>query len=221
MLFLRIAATNPVAGLEEQTHCLYSETITLAQRRDLFTAANGQQINLDLIRQGSDDEITWKAWARVESAKRLVVCLLMLDSFYANILDTPPIIRVAPIGFSIPCCNELFEAPNARKWSQLGSAGAPIVTAVATLEALPGTALDSELAMQGYLASLWIRLSEARHRLLQPTRLQHNNTSIDSPSLIPLPTYALDPSASIIAPLLSSIPPVSYTHLTLPTKRIV
>jgi len=193
-------------------HCLYSEAISLAQRRGLFTAFNGQQLSIELLRQGRDDDAAWKAWSRVESAKRVIVCLIMSDSYWADILDTVPIIRIDNLGFSIPCSTDLFEAPNARKWAQVASTGnSPIITQVTGVNidtnSLP--ALDTELAIQGFLAGLWLRLAEARHRLLLPFRHGDVNSITQRP-LIPLPTYALDPTASSIVPLLTSIPLVYH-----------
>ena len=215
ILLLRIAATNPVPGLEEQVHCLYSETISLAQRRGLFAAFSGQQISIDLLHQGRNDDSAWKAWSRVESAKRVIVCLIMCDSFWANILDAMPIIRIDNLGFSIPCSTDLFEAPNVRKWTQIANTGtSPIITQVTGVNidtnSLP--ALDTELAIQGFLGGLWLRLAEARHRLLSPSRHHENSPSTQKP-LIPLPTYALDPTASSIVPLLTSIPLVYHSLL--------
>jgi len=164
---------------------------------------------MDLLRNGRNDDAAWKAWSRVESAKRVIVCLIMCDSFWANILDAVPIIRIDNLGFSIPCSTELFEAPNARKWAQVASTAgtSPIITQVTGVNidtnSLP--ALDTELAIQGFLAGLWLRLAEARHRLLLvPFRHNDINTITQRP-LIPLPTYALDPTASSIVPLLTSI----------------
>lgn len=213
ILVLRLAAANPVSGLEEQFHCLYSETISLAQRRGLFTAYAGQQISIELLRQGRDDETAWKAWSRVEAAKRLIVSLIMLDSICSNILDVTPIVRIDTLGFCIPCSTALFDAPTARRWAQVAnSSNTSIITNITTFtfdpSNLPG--LDTEIAIQGLLSGLWLRLSEARHRLLDPVRFQsqqdlHHETQTPTQPRIPLAVFALD-SAHTIAPLLASIP---------------
>ena len=46
--------------------------LKLAVRHELLAAQNGDALALVLLRQGRSDDEMWKAWARVESAKRFV-----------------------------------------------------------------------------------------------------------------------------------------------------
>lgn len=214
MLLLRVAARQPLRALDEQVQCLYSETISLAQRRGLFTAFSGQSINMELIRRNDDNEMTWKAWARIESTKRLIIGLIMCDAYYCSMLDCPPTIRIDGLGFAIPCSNELFESPNHRKWAQLASTStqsliAPVTVLDSNLTVLNMPPLSTEIAMAGLLAALWLRSAEARCRLLNPHRFQHLTTPHDiSNSDVPIPLIRV--SAELgpaqIAPVLNIIP---------------
>ncbi|KAK5275372.1 hypothetical protein LTR40_013134, partial [Exophiala xenobiotica] len=69
-----------------QAHMLAIQTLFIADRHGMFSAHVGETITQTMLHD-VDQERAWKAWARVESLKRLVVCLISIDSAYTRMLD--------------------------------------------------------------------------------------------------------------------------------------
>lgn len=199
VLLLGLAKMSPERAHDEGTQLLYLEAVSMAQRHGLFKSQDGEGLDMARLRAGQNNEGFWKTWARVESAKRLVVCLIMIDSFFAHILVTNPVIEAETICFILPCAATLFEASTAENWVEAGSAGAPIVAPPVGMR----SGLDvhppivSGFGMHGILATIWLRISQARHRLLQG--------SLPGPMLTPCEVYAKDSEAKSIGPLLVNV----------------
>jgi hypothetical protein len=202
VLLLGLAKMSPERAHDESTHLLYLEAISMAQRHGLFKLQDGEGLDIARLRAGQNNEGFWKTWARVESAKRLVVCLITVDSFFAHILVTNPVIEAETICFILPCAATLFEAPTAESWVEAGSAGAPIITPLLGMR----TGLDvhppivSGFGMHSILAIIWLCISQARHRLLQ------GSLPIEpGPTPTPCEVYAKDSEAKSIGPLLVNV----------------
>lgn len=56
-----------------------ADTFQIAQRHGLFAANEGQILDMSLFEAVPDMEMRWKAWSRVESAKRYVLVLSRLS----------------------------------------------------------------------------------------------------------------------------------------------
>jgi hypothetical protein len=202
ILLLGLAKMSPERAHDEGTQLLYLEAVSMAQRHGLFKSQDGEGLDMARLRAGQNNEGFWKTWARVESAKRLIVCLIMIDSFFAHILVTNPVIEAETICFVLPCVETLFEAPTAENWVEAGNAGARITAPPmgmrSGLDVHPS--IVSGFGMHGILAIVWLRISQARHRLLQgslPTE----------PGSMPTPceVYARDSEAKSIGLLLVNV----------------
>ncbi len=201
-LLLTVACITPKQALAEHSRLLYSEAMNVAQRHGLFVPQDGQQVSSTMWRDSDEPVTKWKAWARVESTKRLIVCLVLSDSFFSALDDHKPIIETELLHFYFPCKNELFQAPNQNRWVQLVDAGAKTVMPwmIPQLESasLPPPSEANTLGFFGLFSTIWIRIAEARHRhvLLAPD---------GSGFLVPVQVFAQDEHAASIAPLLVKI----------------
>ncbi|KAH8817379.1 hypothetical protein F5884DRAFT_248860 [Xylogone sp. PMI_703] len=203
-LLLNAAATCGDRGQDVQAQMLYLETMSVAQRNGLFAPDESNQLNMSLFQSLDGDAAVWKAWARCESAKRLFVCLIMLDAYLSYTLGTAPLIRTGTISLKLPCAMELFQAFTPKSWLRLVNCGSPMIKPTLNIGAsstpLPKGLIDSALAMHGLLSVIWLRVSEARHRLLLSHSYQDTKRF-----LVPAEIYATDSQARHIAPLLLDI----------------
>jgi len=82
VLILQLASLSSDKDFMAQSQALYSTVIALAQRQELFNAREGK---LDeLLPNTMSVQQRWQAWARIESIKRLIGCMLMQDWWMAN-----------------------------------------------------------------------------------------------------------------------------------------
>ncbi|EXJ71094.1 uncharacterized protein A1O5_06087 [Cladophialophora psammophila CBS 110553] len=154
----------------------------------------------------SDEDLVrrygWKVWARVESIKRLIIAVVMVDAFYSNTLDLNPTIPTQMLNLYLPCDEKLFVAPSESEWRRILLAGNRISSATLAFHAdqvllSPQWYYPGSLGLHGVLAAVWIRLSEAHHRLLSRSGLLGHGWG-----LIPYEVYSTDHSAKSIAPFL-------------------
>ena len=54
----------------QQSQMLYVSLMAVAQRHGLFSAGEGQPLDMALLESIPDLDMRWKAWSRVESTKR-------------------------------------------------------------------------------------------------------------------------------------------------------
>ncbi|KAF2459482.1 hypothetical protein BDY21DRAFT_338368 [Lineolata rhizophorae] len=176
----------------DETQMLYVDAITIAQTNNLFTLYDESPLFSKIYQHCSGGEDTWKAWARVESAKRIIACLIMVDSFYAHILGTHSIIRIETLQFYLPCSGLLFEAPSPTKWVRMANSGYKMTASVFDFRqhpvAFPSDAVDSDLAILGILSAIWGRIADARRRLLP--------VCADQPKLISCPAVLYEQDSS-------------------------
>ncbi|EXJ61053.1 hypothetical protein A1O7_05206 [Cladophialophora yegresii CBS 114405] len=201
-LLLTVACISPKQALAEHSRLLHSETIHVAQRHGLFFPQEGQELSSDIFDNPEDDTAKWKAWTKIESVKRLIVCLIMSDSFFSALDDHNPIIRTEALHFYFPCKNELFQAPTAKRWSQLVNAGAatvmPWMTPQLETAVLPAPPDANTLGFFGLFSTIWVRIAEAKHR--------HTSLTSDASGLlIPADVFAHDEHAASIVPFLLKI----------------
>lgn len=197
LLFLNLAAMTGEKEHLEQCQILYVNLLSTAQRDGLFAATEGQILDMSLFDSIVDTDARWKAWSRVESAKRLITGLLTLDSWYSSFLNTSPIIVPDSIQFILPCNEALFQAYNSTRWIQLVQSGKQILspTVMAPSEVINIPTFDSpieDFSMHGILATIQVRLSGAYHRLLS------NRASYP---FAPCHTYAMDGRARCLPSL--------------------
>ena len=197
LLFLNLAAMTGEKEHLEQCQMLYVNLMSIAQRHGLFAATEGQILDMSLFETIPDVDMRWKAWSKVESAKRLITGLLLLDSWYSSFLTTSPIVVPDSIQLVLPCNEALFQANGSTRWMQLIHSGKQMLTptVMAPSENINVPALDSpidDFCMHGVLAMVQLRLSEAYHRLLS------NRASYP---FAPCHTYAMDGRARCLPSL--------------------
>ncbi|CAG8960579.1 hypothetical protein HYFRA_00013402 [Hymenoscyphus fraxineus] len=179
----------------EQCQMLYTSAITTAQRHGLFNTKDVPPLEEHLFTAIPSIEVRWKAWARVECIKRMILCLPMVDTWYSAIFHTSPIMRTDEIRIILPCDAALFQATSAAKWDQLISKGARLCMPEFSMSSdkikLPhlDTTLDVH-GMVGLLSSVRLRISESFHRLLSGSQRR----AIDH-SFVPWKTYESDARA--------------------------
>ncbi|OAP57812.1 hypothetical protein AYL99_08550 [Fonsecaea erecta] len=198
VLLLSLAAIYPKQPLSEHSRLLYNETINAAQQHGLFAPQEGEHLSSAMI-HSLDNVAMWRAWTRIESAKRLILCLIMSDSFFSAVDDHNPIIRTGHLHFYFPCKTELFQAATERRWSQMVSAGSltimPLMTPQLASATLPPASDASALGFFGLFSTVWVRIVEARYR--------HTSVTSEQPNLpVPAEIFAHDEHAVSIAPFL-------------------
>ncbi|KAM5369084.1 hypothetical protein ACJZ2D_009179 [Fusarium nematophilum] len=186
----------------EQAFALYSKTLTLAQQNSLFEANEGLSLS-SALPQGRVDDAAWKAWAKTESSKRMIVCLVMIDSFFSYHMRTAPIIRVDTMQLYMPCSTLLFATADANRWAELDATRLsmkPLIMDFRPYQTiLPADLPSSLIGMMALLSGVSLRLADARYRLLlQPHTSNHT-------VLVPGELYHTDPSGASIVPLLREI----------------
>lgn len=197
LLFLNLAAMTGEKEHLEQCQMLYVNLLSIAQRDGLFAATEGQILDMSLFESIVDTDTRWKAWCKVESAKRLILGLLTLDSWYSSFLNASPIVVPDLIQFILPCNEALFQTNSSTRWVQLIQSGKRILspTVMAPSEVINLPTLDSPIenfSMHGILATIQLRLSGAYHRLLS------NRASYP---FAPCHTYAMDGRARCLPSL--------------------
>ncbi|KAJ5678803.1 hypothetical protein N7462_007047 [Penicillium macrosclerotiorum] len=200
-LFLNLAVLTGEKGHLEQCQMLYVNLMSITQRHGLFAATEGQILDMSLFEAVPDIDMRWKAWSKVESTKRIIIGLLLLDSWYSSLLSTSPIVVPDSIQMIVPCNEALFRAHSSMRWTQLIRSGKRILmpTVLAPSENINIPALEGpmdEFCIQAVLAMVQLRQSEAYHRLLS------NRASYP---FAPCHTYAMDGRARCLPALQSQI----------------
>ncbi|KAJ6144348.1 transcriptional regulator family: C2H2 zinc finger and Fungal Specific TF [Penicillium chermesinum] len=196
-LFLNLAVLTGDKGHLENVQMLYVNLMSVAQRHGLFSATEGQILDMSLFEAVPDIEMRWKAWSKVESTKRVIIGLLLVDSWYSSLLSTSPIILPDSIQIIMPCNEALFRAHSSMRWTQLIRSGKRILmsTVLAPSENIHIPAQDGpmdDLNIQAILAMVHLRQSEAYHRLLS------NRSSYP---FAPCHTFAMDGRARCLPDL--------------------
>ncbi|GAB7352664.1 hypothetical protein MBLNU459_g3028t1 [Dothideomycetes sp. NU459] len=176
-LTLSIASLSGDMDQISQGQVLHTMLLSTSQRLGLFAATD---INVETILPESMDlDQRWKAWARIESAKRLTVSLLTTDWWYSAYFSVSPTVRPEEIQICLPCDNLLFKAQSADQWLQLIQSGRRIVLPMV----LPRTfnlkgALDSIICLSpaldapgqfSLLSVIKLCLCDATHRHFLPS----------------------------------------------------
>ncbi|KAH7134423.1 hypothetical protein EDB81DRAFT_657619 [Dactylonectria macrodidyma] len=185
----------------EETFTLYCKALSVAQQNSIFEADKGPLLDLTKY-AGRSDESAWEAWARVESMKRLIACLVMIDSHYASNMGSSPIVRADTLQFYAPCSSALFAARDANKWSQLlgkQQMESPIINSRPGQLILPVDLPSSAIAMNTLLSSIWLRVADLRHRLIL------YRPGLKDLVLFPWAVFQHDATGAVLLPLLRQV----------------
>ncbi|KAH6954792.1 hypothetical protein DER45DRAFT_596627 [Fusarium avenaceum] len=151
-----------------QAYALCTQTLVLADRQGLFSAEDGEGAIVKLVHGASDPHNIWKAWARVESIKRLICCLIYLDMAYARLMGTSGVIEIDKVEIHLPCDDSLFDdSTNASTFLRLIQEGAQTTTPRINIRDfhMTSTSKLNENSTQTLLRSLYLRLIAANTRL--------------------------------------------------------
>ncbi|CAG8893022.1 unnamed protein product [Penicillium egyptiacum] len=201
LLLINLAGLTGEKGHLEQCQPLYINVMSVAQRHGLFSAMEGQILDMALFETVPDIDMRWKAWCKVESTKRVIIGLLFLDSWYSSFLSTGPIVVPDSIQLILPCSEPLFSAHSSVQWTQLIRGGKRILssTVLAPSENINVPALEApadDFCIQAVLAIVQLRQSESYHRLLS------NRANYP---FAPCHTYAMDGRARCLPSLQSQL----------------
>lgn len=196
-LFLNLAVMTGEKEHLSECQMLYVNLMSIVQRHGLFAVTEGQILDAGLFDAIPGLNSRWKAWSKVESVKRIITGLIVMDSWYSSFLGTSPIICPDLVQYISPCDEALFQANSSSRWIQLVHSGKLMLTptVMAPSEVIdiptPGAPLE-DFSMHGLLATVQLRLSQAYHRLLS------NRASYP---FAPCHTYAMDGRARCLPSL--------------------
>lgn len=170
LLTLNLSVVTGDKDSFNQCQMLYVSLISMAQQNGLFAADDGQSLDA-LLSEMSESDDRWKAWSRIESAKRLILGLLLADSWYSNLLSKAPIIRSESVCVVAPCDEALFQAKSATQWQSLLRSGKSQSAPTFRIEDLHQHDMEpigrlGYLGRSSLLALLQIQTLEAYQRLM-------------------------------------------------------
>ncbi|KAJ5477444.1 hypothetical protein N7539_007588 [Penicillium diatomitis] len=201
ILFLNLAVLTEERAHLEQCQILYVNLMSITQRHGLFAAIEGQLLEKSLYDMLPDLDMRWKAWSRIETTKRIIIGLILVESWHSALLSTSPVIVPDSIQIHLPCDESLYIAPTSQEWNQLTQDGkhSMMPAMLAPSDNIKVPSLEGhmhEFCIQTVLAIVQIRQSEAYHRLL-------SNRASDP--LAPCNTYAMDGRARCLSSLQAQI----------------
>ncbi|TXC02109.1 hypothetical protein FocTR4_00015739, partial [Fusarium oxysporum f. sp. cubense] len=164
-----------------QSYTVCTQMLRTADGQGLFMAGYDDDPILK-VRQGAQSpDNLWKAWARVESVKRLICCLLYLDMAYARLMSTSGVIAIDKVEVYLPCDDALFEnATTATAFLRSVQQGARIAMPrmnVRSVHELSPSKLNQN-STQILLRSLYLRLIAAKARLSEKHGRNEHSQSI-------------------------------------------
>ncbi|KAF2009820.1 hypothetical protein BU24DRAFT_378952 [Aaosphaeria arxii CBS 175.79] len=193
LLALNLAFITGRKSRIAQAEKLYTDLISTAQGQGLFSS-NESAPPEALLDEIMDIDSRWKAWSRVECAKRIIFGLLEVDCYYAAYLSTNPTIRPDLVQIIPPSEYNLYHANSATKWFHLAQRGIRMHTQRITPSFLPTPGLKMDpTSVRTLLTLLQLRIYEANERLtnaagphkhLEPWRVY--NEDLPSREIIPL-----------------------------------
>jgi hypothetical protein len=128
----------------------------------------------------------------------------MADAYSAHIFGIAPIIQSEKMQIFVPCPGKMFEAQTAQKWEisleTCNSWTSNIQALQPGFDSLPPVL--SGYGMEAILSSVWMRISEAQHRLIRSTVAPDQS---QSQILVPCDIFATDEIARSIGPCLVGI----------------
>lgn len=197
LLTLNLSVITGDKDCFNQSQMLYVSLLAMVQQNGLFSAGDGQSLDA-LLSEMSESDDRWKAWSRIESAKRLILGLLLCDSWYANLLSKAPIIRSESVCMVAACDEALFQAKSATQWQSLLRSGKSQSAPTFKIEDLHK--LDMQpigslgyLGRSSLLALLQIQVLEAYQRHMPPDQLTIG-------SYVPWHVYTGDARARTLVP---------------------
>ncbi|KAH7124131.1 hypothetical protein B0J11DRAFT_331601 [Dendryphion nanum] len=197
LLALNLAFITGRKSRITQAEKLYSELISTAQKNGLFSASESPPPE-SLLEEIMDVDSRWKAWSRIECAKRIIFGLLEIDCYYAAYLSVSPTIRPETVQILPPSEYNLYHANSPTKWFHLAQRGIRIHSQRITPSFLPTPGLKMDAtSVRALLMLLQLRIYESNERLANGTGGQRQ--------LEPWRIYTEDPRSRELIPMLVNL----------------
>ncbi|KAF4999946.1 hypothetical protein FDECE_11348 [Fusarium decemcellulare] len=152
-----------------QAYMLCAQMLRIADKQGLFAANQGDDLAVGLRQGPTDPDGFWKAWARVESIKRLIFCFTWLDMAYARLMNTAGVIEMDRVDLHLPCDDALFDgSTTAASFLHAIQQGARLTMPrmnIRNFHAISPSKLNDNSA-QILLRALYLKTIAARTRLL-------------------------------------------------------
>ncbi|KAE8556836.1 hypothetical protein TMatcc_004244 [Talaromyces marneffei ATCC 18224] len=142
---------------DTQSAKLQAAMISLASRRNIFGVPNFSSSYLQGLQ---DPNAIWKVWGRINSGKRLIAALIIVEAHSAQAMQLPP---QCPNTVQIPVLSwdENFSTYGFEEWS------ASSESIEMSLGDANGNISQSGFGLQATLAGIWTKILHKRHRLLE------------------------------------------------------
>ncbi|PVH70627.1 hypothetical protein DL98DRAFT_394330, partial [Cadophora sp. DSE1049] len=174
-----------------------STLLVIMEKHGLFAAYLGGDLATQLQAVPDDNENSWKAWARVECWKRMILYVLWLDAAYARLMGSAGVVNMDNVDVHLPCDTLLFEAGTFPKFLQAAKRGSKLVEARMEVRNILATAPPSLdcTSMITLVGCLYLKGATARHQL------RGGNDDIwGTQSCSPAEILARDPMGDTIVP---------------------
>lgn len=120
-LTLNLAALLGDPDQISQGQVLHATLLSTAQKQGLFFVEDFR-VGLNTA-EAAGEVKRWQAWARMESVKRLTVCLLIMDWWFSAYSSSAATVHPESIQICLPSDNVLFNAESHNQWVQLINTG--------------------------------------------------------------------------------------------------
>ncbi|KXH41930.1 C2H2 type zinc finger domain-containing protein [Colletotrichum simmondsii] len=197
----------------DQMRLLYINTLTAARQHGLFDTGVNTELS-QLFKNTTEEDGQWIAWSRIESTKRTILLLILVDAWFSDHFSTGPIVCTGNINAFLPCNAMLFQATTASEWTRLmklSSATAhPRFSLFYGEEELPDLQEPVEhLSMNAVLVSALLRIQDSHRTYLSIC----DNETLSRNHYIPWNCLALEEKARKDANLLLKIMEVYGTTI--------
>jgi hypothetical protein len=165
-----------------QAHMLAIQTLFIADRHRLFRAGEAGSLSEVAMGYNKDRKSFWTAWARVESLKRLVLSLIMIDCAYTRMLDLAAIISIDRVEAMLPCTALLFDSSDETSFYSRLELHTSIMPVAELSNPDFEASAENEFSLRVRLAYLSLVEAASRHRLLPNNPALAN--SFSAPTLV-------------------------------------
>ncbi|KAF2851654.1 hypothetical protein T440DRAFT_55602 [Plenodomus tracheiphilus IPT5] len=152
---------------ESQVFTFSGQLLHMVQSHGLFSVFLGDDLAPQLKPLPNFDESSWKVWARVESVKRLVCYLVLLDAACSRVMGSSGVLDCSRVELYLPCEESLFDASTFARFAKITEKGADLIPGRFRLRDFHSRApLDpNTLAMQTVMSCFCLQVVAARHAL--------------------------------------------------------
>ncbi|KAJ6033322.1 hypothetical protein N7444_011093 [Penicillium canescens] len=154
---------------EEAAFMLCAQTLHIAEKHGLYEMHHKQDLIANLLTKSSDSESYWMLWARIESIKMLVLCLVRMDTAYARLMGTNGVIDPNQVNVILPVNSVLFNSPNADKFVEDAKMATavpmPVIHMRHFAESAPKSGVMNGFLLRVVLDHIHIRVSSAQVRV--------------------------------------------------------